>query len=782
MPEPIYTRGSADDGASLKTLDDGKPPKTRIGTGDEAYQIWTNLWQADTDRSKRRTLAKGLVDGNPPFAPADLAAAGQSYRCNVNFGQARSYLENASGALYDLFNEAPTYATVMSNKGTEDDQIKYSRSITEHFDWLMRYEPRFDYNMQVSQNETIMYSTGPMAFNDELDWVPRAVLAGSMKVPEGAKSDTNYWELCTVEVEYNADELWRKIVNEGAAKTAGWNVSAVKQAIMNASPYYAQGGLYRNWEWHQQQLKNGSFYYSDTSKVIGVVHIFFQEFSEDGNQAGKISQVTINRDQAAQNGGNVFLYQKIGRYDSWNQCIHPMYYDRGGGGFHHSVTGLGVKMYPALAFINRLRCANADKAFAPKVAFKPSTATNADEFSLEVHGDYMILNEGYEPVQMPVGSYLEDGVAFDRFIGNELNANLGQYRQSKMKEGGNPVTAEQVKYEASNEARLAKTQLNRYYTQLDGLYAEMFRRAVYMGKKKVGYGYKRCEEFIERCKKDGVPLECLDVEHIEHVKATRVIGQGSEFMRQQSLEFLLSSVFPMLPETGRFHMVQDVIASRAGQSAVNRYAPEQTNQLPDNQYAWAMSQVADMKTGVPAVVTESQQSLVFATVFIDACAKAIESLQQGANPAEVVAFLELAGQAIAQHIQRLSIDPTRKDIVKDLNAKLKEIGQVTDQLTEQLQKQAQEQQEQQAALQQQAQEQNGELALKKQAQDFKLMLSQQKTQFGLREKAMKSAQGMAITDATAAEKLRIQAQQHNLDIQQQEEQHRADLNGADKSE
>src|SRR6185436_10799997 len=149
MPELTNNGNNNDTLDTLKTLSpDGEAPKTRIGTGQEAYQIWNNLWLADTDRAKRRTLVQGLVDGNPPYNPADLVAAGVSYRCNVNWGTAKAFLDNASGAFYDLFSESPTYVTVKlkkyEDKVTDENQVKWSNTVTEHFDWLLRYDDRFD--------------------------------------------------------------------------------------------------------------------------------------------------------------------------------------------------------------------------------------------------------------------------------------------------------------------------------------------------------------------------------------------------------------------------------------------------------------------------------------------------------------------------------------------------------------------------------------------------------------------------------------------------------------
>lgn len=748
----------------LKTLDsEGEPPKSRIGDGAQAYSIWIGLWQADATRSKRRTLVKGLVDGNPPYNPDDLAAAGQSYRCNVNWRIAQSYLENASGAFYDLFNEAPTYAVIEINKGNPDEQHKYSQVVTEHFDWLMRNERRFDYNMQVSQNEMTLYATGPMVFADELDWCPRAILSGSLKVPEGTKSDTSYWEEATVEVDYTPSELYGKIVDEKSATAAGWNVEAVKQAIMFAQPLYVQGGVYHQWEWYQQQLKNGALAYNSTSKAICVIHIFWQEFPESGSRAGKISHGIVNRDQAA--GGNDkgdsrdFLFKKLNRYDSWDNCIHPMYYDRGGGGFHHSVTGLGVKMYSALTFINRLRCANADKAFAPKIMLEAQGgAADTDEAALEQNGDFLIVKEGYKMAQIPIQSQMEDGIVFDRFVSDDLSGNLSQYRKtSDSGEQKSHVTATKTKYDAANEARLAKTQMVRYYMQLDLLYAEMYHRAVYMGKNKVGFGWERCAEFVRRCEEDGVPRDCLDRKHTEVVRAYRVIGQGSEFLRQQSLEFLMMSVLPMLPEGGRFNMIQDIIASRAGQAAVSRYAPEEENPLPDDQYAGAVNQVANMKVGVPAVATDTQNPAIYSGVYVQAATQSIQSLEQGANPAEVVAFLELCGQALGQQINRMAADPTRKNLVKALTAKLKEIGQVHDKLAQQLAEESQMAQQQQMEAMQAQQQQQGEMALKWQKMQADMAIKGEKAKFQMSEKAKKQRFDMALQDASTAQDLTLSA-------------------------
>lgn len=736
------------DNQLLSLKENSKPPETRVATAMQARSIFNMLVRADTLRSPKRGLVKGLVDGNPPYRQGDLDAAGRSGQCNVNWRVSESYFNGAVGAFYDLFNEAPTYATVRLKSGTPEQREQWSKCATVHFDWLCRYEPLFDYYEQKSENEMVLYGRGPRIFPDELDWKPIALLDCELKVPERTKSDVALWELACVEIDYLPHELWERIFNDKEAREVGWNVQRVRQAIIEASPDSAKGGLYRTWEWHQQQLKNGSLSYSYSSRTISTAHLFFKEFRKQGEKEGKVSHVIIIA-HSSDADADKFLFQKTGRYDNWYQCIHPMYYDRGGGGFHHSVTGMGIKMYSAMEFQNRLLCNQADKAFAPKIMFKPTTASQAEQFAITQMTDYAILPEGFDMIQTPIHGAMEEGMVFNREITNLIASNLSQYRTNTSEPiKGNPDTATKVRLDASKEASLQKTQMNRYYNQKDALYAEMYRRAV-----QSGVTDPRAKEFVERCKKDGVPANAL--REVEFVKASRVVGQGSEFLRQQSTEFLFGTVLPMLPESGRTNLIDDVIASRAGYSMVERYNPRaEQNKLPSDQEAIAWGQVADMKIGVPAIVTETQNSAIFAPIFIQAASDALGTLEQGANPQDVAAFLELCGQAIARHLQRLAQDPSRKQLYDVLEEQFQEIARIQNQLVQKIQQDAENAEQEQMAAMDRQRQMTGDFELDRMKLQGDLALKKEKSDAMLGMKAQSAAQKLSISDALAASKIR----------------------------
>ncbi len=748
----IETSNQSGDG--IDTLEaDGQAPSDRMRDPLQAQALVQRLIQNDTLRSKKRSMVRGLVDGNPPYKASALKAAGRSEACNVNWRLAESYVNSAISLFYDLFCEAPTYATIELENDRESDGARKSRVVTEEFDRLQRDEKSFDYNMQISQYDMVLYGSGPFLFEDALDWRCRAFQTKDLKVPDQAVSDANQWELATLLVDYQPDQLYKFIRDESAATAVGWDVEATKQAIINAHPKQEDGGQPLGWEWYQEQLKTGSFYFSSISKVISVAHIYYREFPEEGETEGRISHKIVlqamaqTADQSDSKKADTFLFSKPRRYKNWSEVVHPMYYDHGNGGKHYSVTGMGVKMFAAMEYQNRLMCKMADDAFAPKTLFKPTTASATQQMNLLQMGSYGVLPPGFELLQTAVNPLIQDGLLLNNQITNTVSSNLSSYRMGKQDKPGNPITATQANIDASEEAKLGKTQLNRYYAQLDTLFEEKFRRASNPNLLPSISGGKEALAFQARCAKRGVDKG--DLAKIRSVKATRVVGQGSAYLRQQSLEFLLGLI-SMLPEGGRANLIQDVIAARSGQFSVERYFPiSAESKRPTDQNAEAMQWVAAMKVGVPPVVTDSQNPVIYAQTFLQAASQAVQSLEQGGNPAEVLQFLEISGMAIAAQLERIKGDTTRKQIYDVLFEQWKKLAGMADELKSKMEADAQAQSDQR----QEAQAQGAEMQMAQAKANQHLQNTQRKADQNLQIKNQAASQKLAINDASAAAKI-----------------------------
>lgn len=635
----------------------------------------------DDKRSWKRALVNGLVDGNPPYRLSDLKRAGRAEACNVNWGTARSYLEAAAGAFYDLFSEAAGFVVARTGYGTPEQREVWSGEIAAEMDRALRLSPVWDYEMSLSIDNLILHGCGPLLFEDGDKVLPRAFVAGDLKVPEFTKSDTAYWEAAAVQATYFPPELFAFVEQEEEAAAVGWNVAFTRKVIARAMGLRNQAGHMYEWEFYQQELKNNSLSYYDEPRVCRVCHVLWQEFD------GRITHAIVERDTVT-GVGTEFLYRKVGRYGNWREVVHPMYADHGNGGYHHSVSGLGVKMYSAMEYENRLLCNQADKAFAPKVLFKPTTAEARQGFELATYGEFGVLPKGVDSVQNPVAGLLDDGLKLHEVLRGIVSSNLSSYRQQvPLPKPGNPPTKWQKQYEASLQSTLSKTQFNRFYTQLDMLYREIYRRLSNLNSRD-----PMAKDFQQRLKDKGVPAEAWC--RMESVHAARVVGQGSPFMRKAAIDAL----FPIagaLPEEGRANLIADKVAAEAGQSAVDRYFPRSKPLTAGDQQAEAVQWVGVMRAGVPAVVASSQNPVTYAATFLSAGVEALGSLRNGGRPEEVLKFLGLVGPAIAAQLRRFENDPTRQQVHEAMTQQWQQLARAVDKLKGVVTKMAEGQQKQQ---------------------------------------------------------------------------------------
>lgn len=737
---------------NLENISEDGVPESRLNDAASVQSMVKSMIRADDRRSKVRAKVKGLVDGNAPYSSHELTRTGQSFRTNVNFREGESFLNMGMSAFFDVFAEVPTYATVRIKHGDANDSEKYSRIITEEFDRLQKKDGSFDYMMQLSQHEMVLYGTGPMVFEDNTDWRCQPMKSADLLVPEGTKSNTEDWEMCVVRSQYRTHELYKFIRNEKAAAKAGWTVAAAKKAIMSAYPDTLSSN--HTWEKAQQELRNNDLSYSSKCDVVQVAHVFYREFPTDENPEGAISHCII--DERGEN--KEFLFRKVNRFARWSEVVHPMYYDKGDGQ-HHSVKGMGVKMFSALELKNRLKCSLVDAAMArTAIHLQPNSPNDLNRMNVIQMGPYSVIPSGYNVTQTNSAGVLDAPLAVERELEGLMQANLSQYRQ-RLEKQGNPRTATEIEALMAQQSVLGKTQLNRYYAQLDVLFAERYRRAINPNLTKDMAGAAEAMDFQKRCVERGCPKECFD--KIEFVQSTRTAGRGSA-MERRAISNALMNVIGMLPEGGRKKVIEDHVASLAGYHSLGRYYPMPEEDVDtQEQQQEAARENALFKTGAVIPIAGGDNHAVHAEVHLQAAGEAVQAAQQGAGDlAEIAAYTQQIIDHVIGHLQEMEQDPTRKELVDIYAAQLKEIEKVADQMMEAVaQQQEQEmaqQQEQQAAMAEMQQLQNGgdikdQIAMMKAERDE--ARRDMKVQNDLQRKTAKTEQDMALKDAKTAQQM-----------------------------
>ena len=726
----------------------------------KAQQVAKQIIQEDEKRSRYRAEVKGLFDGNPPFRNSDLKKAGLSHLHNFSSRVPEAMLNTALTQFYDAVFESPSFASVYCDySDSKDLRQEHGEIITECFQKINEEDPDLSYMFQASQYPMLLLGSGPVMWEDEFDY--RAKSVKELYVPNDTRSNVNEWNLCIVRIDYGVEDLADKITNEKGASGRGWNVKAVQEAILQATPKDVFGNHERSWERWQDQCRRNELYYSYVCEAIKVAHIFYRE-RRNGESEPPISHCAVTYDQSVP---GKFLFRKLKRFQNWRQVICPMYYDVGDG-THHSVKGMGVKAFALLSATNRLMCHMFDAAYAnSSIMLQALTEASREQLQVTPLGPFMTLPPNWNVVQPQIASRLEEAMAVKTDGMNTVTANLSLYRQNMNRQKGNPITAREVEYRAENENVIGRAQLIRYFDQLDEFWAERYRRLANPAYAANLDGGTAAEKFRKMLKEKKVPKEAIQN---VRVRATRTIGYGSPDARLQALMRMMARL-PLYTETGRTKILEDLTAADVGHALMRRYIPEQ-EKPPGEDLVIATLQVSAAKDGVPPVVTGDQNHIVFATVFLKACDDAAGSLQMGANPTEVYALIDILGPAIVQHVEALKADPTRKSEVQQLEQQWKQLAQVHDQLGQQLQKMQQQQQEgQQQMAQAQAiqQGQDPEIQLAAAESSAKMRLKTAEKMQAMKLKDAQTRQKMAIADVTTATKIRNQRVQTQAKIENQ---------------
>lgn len=726
----------------------GKPPERRVKGAKEAAQIVWKLVDANKGRAWADAQVRGTLDGNPPYSPEELKKHGQSHRTNVNFREAEGLKEAAETPYYDLFAEAPYYAAISLRSDKPWDAAYKSRVVTEEWNEMLRNWDEFDFNIQMAVSNLVCFGRGFVMWEDEDSWQFAWVRYSRVLVQDGTPNNLKKLEVLVVRQQWCLSELWGKIKNKKEASQVGWNPAAVTRSMTRAAPDLQGGGIGDDYEYWQARLRNNDLAESSGGKTVKAAHVFVKEYG------GKISHMIVEETGTSGNPPNTeseFLFEKRNRFDSFRQILGSMFYDLGDGTWH-SVKGLLNKLQSFVHLKNRTNCALADNMFLNMgLVLKALSPKALQNLNLLYVGPLVIIPPETEMVQQQMAGRMEEGLAMDNHLERKLAANIGTYRQTVHREQGNPDTATKVMADQAKEASLGKGAVNRFYGQLDHVFKETYVRAIKPGQDTSTEAGKMAKEFQERCADRGVTAS--DLKKIRFVRAYRNIGNGSIFMRQQAVQNMLP-VVSMLSEAGRQNWLDDYVAATTNQEMVERYNPKGNyNPTLDDDRVTATLQVAAAKEGIPPVITDMQNHVIYADIFLAAAAQAAESIQQGADPVAVLAFLETIGPALAQHMQALKADPSRKQVFDALEPRFKQLGQFADQLRQQVEQMQQQQAEQQQAQQQQMSDEQMKWAKTNSDMDRK----DRKAALDMTLKARKAEQQFAIADIKTAQQIEHQA-------------------------
>lgn len=745
---------------------DGSLPDERFRDAGELRDFADRLITADRPRASNRGKVQGLIDGNRPTPQGVLTGQQQGWRANVNYREGEGQVQAQRTPYYDLATENDPCVSIELDYGRGQQRTDWEEKIATHLHWLFHGSTKgFDFNwhLQLQQSEMCVHGWGSHVFLSRVDWRPTTRQMRHVLFPDRTNSCLDdSMEAFLVREPMKAHQLYRNIRKEPAAKSLGWQPSNVKNAIITASRSDGGGARRRTVEDFQAMMKNNDLGYSfNRSRDIWLNHVFVREFEGGKNGTGGVSHYII------QEGQTDYLFRKRNRFDEWDQIVKLFPYDIGSDGTLHSIRGLGVRIYPFCELSNRLKNHMVDSVLVGSgVLLTQRGSVDLTKLALTSVGPMKLLPANVEPSQYKMMDLSQGPLALSRELQQTSMENNKTYRQGVSDTSGSVErTATEAQLNAQDSASLTKSSHNMYYNNLDGLYAEMTRRACNSNYSTLMPGGERAVEFQRRCIRDGVPKEALA--KIVRVTAVRSIGAGSASNRIMIARELMQTIYPGADEVARGNIKRDYIASIAGSRNVDRYAPPiDVASAADNDDSIAVLENDALLAGGEALVSSSQNHMKHAMrhmVKADQLYKAFQAGQM--QPEQLLGAWDAIGPHVAAHMGYLEQDPTRKAVFFGLHQQFVTLTKLADKLRQHIQAQQAQAKEQAAAAQAQQQQQQQQptgpfqdegLNLEWQKMQGELQIKMQKVLGDLNLKQQKLHADNSLKDASTAADIRRQ--------------------------
>lgn len=767
--------------ATIESEDQGRTftvPESCIGNSKDARETTTTLLEAESVRSKKRAKVNGMWNGNPPW-PGLLRAKGQGERANFTQRKFEGFVAAAKAPYYAMFSKPDRFIMVELEYGNADPGLlaEWCGRIATRYQYALKDWNGLDMHMQRSQLQMVVHGSGPMVWEDAEDWRSSSRMAGQILLPDDASAEIEDWDTAGCARSYLPTKLWNIVKNESAATARGWNVPAVKRAIMNAATESLQKMHGTTWEYYEAEMRKGATGYDAKSKRVFVADLFQREFS------GKVSHFIVLREDEGKSPADTdkpddpnfgFLFRKIGRFECFEQILCPFLYDVGPDGQWHSVKGAGPKLFAFYSVSDRLICRTMDGAMLQAgLVVKAKDIKALQQAAITPISGATVVGPDYEVMQQRSFQDLQSPLLANRVLDDTLSRNTGQYQAHFVTDDHAP-TLGQEQMTAQQQNVLADGDADRYLNQANHFHKETFRRLLAMGKKlyakrkdiapvdieeetSLTPSEKGALKFYVGCvKTDQIPEEVMEFENFCRIKAKRLVGNGSAQM-QVMISEKLTALLPTMDERGRNFTLRNHVSALAGETMADAIYPAyDTPQVADSHMSLATLENNFLRLpNAQVMVDPSQDHVIHFGIHFQFVGQVGQQVQAGqTDPHELLILLEQAGPHTHEHLQAIAMDPTRKEQVEGMQKAWIGMSKMADQLAQQIQEMdeaAAAQQPQQApdpALIKMIMEVQGMLDIKTKKMLGEMKLKKEKQDFAMKQKDAQTAQTMRLKNVS----------------------------------
>lgn len=743
--------------------------ESRIRDGWHAHSIFRKLELDDNSAEAARANIDYQIDGGLPFDQNVMRDANRGDEANVNFREARAEDDLAQTPFIEMTTVTPTLWNIQTSYGNETDRTQWSRIISEKFTKTVRdWGEEFDYFRQRLAQQFTRHGVGFSYFEDGLNWQWMSDGLSAFKVPRNTQSRSSAIPYAICKRDIKLFELYRKIRNEKNAKDqGGWNVEAVKRALVYASA--VSGNTWQNygWEGFQREAKENDIEFCSRTEVIRIYHLWIREFDgtvshyiglQDGVAMEQGDVYNPKNDEDGSHGkheemqGNGFLYAHRSRFPSFESAIIPFFYNIGTHGTIHTIRGQGEMNFGPISISNRTHCKMVDLGLVSSMLLLGvDTASEAQNVAFVQRGAFMVYSKENgakaEPTAMPdVSGRLQPILDRMASLRRQVSPSTGAMPdKSKSKQ---PKNKYEIQSEQNRSGSLNSAMLTQFFGPWGRLGREMYRRMMNPALQDDDPGGREALSFRAACMAAGVPPEAMAFDKVT-VDAVRTIGNGSPEQRQYAAEQILE-MSEGFDEHGKWQARMDAVASVPGvnfAAAIDYVGPEKPRQPIDKQVANVEN--ALFVLGQKQPVESEENHWVHCLTHSELVKQTLESFQNGEmDGAKLVPILSAALDNMLAHSKYLSEDQSKQKESAWLRKEIQNANGTLEQQENSLIADARKNKEQASQQSEGAQQPTGEEIRKQQAHELKMAREEQEYQMRQR----RFEQELAIQDQEARQK------------------------------
>ncbi len=626
----------------------------RIANCESARELYTRLYLEGQLRSSSWSQVRNQIEGGRPFDPDQLQRAGESFRTNCNFNDARAAFKRASVPYWKMLNEVPRKISLKLHSQSPHAS-EWAGIMSECAD--LWFDEWTDYYMQFSgwADDYVMFGSGYVMWPDAETPRYKWAQAVQLMFPKRTKANVDEWELVCLKREITVDQLIAHVRDPETKRVsgeAGWNAGAIMKAIKLSQPGPNTTRYFDPNYWQDMMVCN-DLIIGGVWAPVSVVDIWAK--SRDGKS---VRHYIFTEKSDVQE----YLYEADEEAENFKQIFGPVFYGVGSNGLIHSIKGFGVMNYYYATAINRTKCRLLDSAtFAMGMNFTQGDDTPEEAPPVQNYSMINVFPKGLE--QLKISPNLDTAMALMTTLKQNQDENNFQYNEVK-NSIAETDTATQAKLIAAVGSEMGTAMASITLSQVAwNHYTEIMRRLC-----KKGSGDPDAQKFQKRCRERGVPDAALfDTERTVKCGATPSSADPTQRLQtiiqaQQLLYNKPSANRRWLDE----QLANDLFGAEGGKNAL---LPVGVDSDPAARRQ-AMMENVDLAQGIALPAAPEDAHVEHLDEHLKPLEAMVQATQQGQqiSPDHLVAF-QSSIPHIGQHMQYLQQDETKVQEYKQLNAR-----------------------------------------------------------------------------------------------------------------